>query len=79
MFEDDQWPASSPDMNPIEHLWPMVLRKLGNRVFPTREDLWDGLKQAFGEITAAQVQALYASMPRRIKALKKAKGYHTRY
>lgn len=66
-------------MNPIEHLWPMVGRKLTGRVFNSRDALWDALVEAFGSITAAQVHRLYDSMPSRLQALKFAKGGYTRY
>lgn len=32
-FNRGDWPAMSPDMNPIEHVWPIVLRLLDGRVF----------------------------------------------
>ena len=73
------WPPQSPDMNPIEHLWPMVLRKLNGSVFSGKESLWTALQAAFAAIKPSQVQRLYASMPRRMKAVIAAKGGHTRY
>ncbi len=69
----------SPDMNPIEHVWPIVLRLLEGRVFSGRDSLWEALKVAFAKVPAADIKRLYASMPSRIVALKKANGGHTRY
>ena len=79
LFNGGIWPPNSPDMNPIEHVWPLVPRQLAGRVFSGRDDLWAALVVAFGRITPAQIVSLFASMPRRIAALKKAKGGHTRY
>ena len=79
VFFDNRWPPNSPDMNPIEHLWPMVTRRLAGRVFAGREALWDALVQAFGDISPVEVNALYESMPARLAALKVANGGHTRY
>ena len=79
MFNGNKWPANSPDMNPIEHVWPLVGHLLVGNVFHDREDLWEALQWAFSKITPAQIKKLYESMPRRIAALRKARGGHTRY
>ena len=73
------WPPQSPDLNPIEHLRPIVLRTLRGQVFAGKEDLWVALQAAFGAVPAEQIKALYASMPRRIEAVISARGGHTRY
>ena len=78
-FNGGVWPPNSPDMNPVEHVWPIVGRALSGKVFPDREALWVALQDAFRRITPAAILKLYASMPRRIQALRKARGRHTRY
>ena len=78
-FNRGEWPAMSPDMNPIEHVWPIVLRLLEGRVFSGRETLWAALKVAFAKVPVSDIKRLYSSMPSRIAALAKAKGGHTRY
>ena len=79
MFYNDAWPPNSPDMNPIEHLWPMVGHKLKGRIFNSKDQLWDALQSAFASISPAQVIRLYDSMPSRLSHLKLAKGGYTRY
>lgn len=79
MFAEDRWPANSPDMNPIEHLWPRVTQMLGGKVFSSRSDLLNELKRCFASIDPQFVNNLYESMPRRLAALRLAKGGHTRY
>jgi hypothetical protein len=79
MFNGGIWPASSPDMNLMEHIWPMVSHKLVGQVFPDRDTLWSALQVAFAEITPTQIGRLYASMPNRLQALYQARGGHTRY
>ncbi len=79
MFNGSVWPSNSPDMNPIEHVWPIVGRKLVGKVFSDRDALWSALQTAFAEVTPEQIRKLYASMPNRIRALYMAKGGHTRY
>ena len=79
MLNNGFWPPQSPDLNPVEHLWPIVLRQLNGCVFSGREQLWTSLQEAFAAITPAQVAKLYQSMPRRLQAVKAAKGGATRY
>ena len=74
LFWGDRWPPNSPDMNPIEHLWPMVTQKLSGKVFSGKEALWVALQSAFASITRSQVDRLYQSMPSRLAALKLARG-----
>jgi transposase len=85
-FEDNNiqvlvWPSQSPDLNPIEHLWMHLKRAL--QKYPTSpkgvHELWDRLEMEWNGITAETCQTLIESMPRRIKAVIKAKGGHTKY
>ena len=73
------WPPMSPDINPIEHLWPIVGHMMRGQVFSGKESLWTALEHAFAAIPAAKVKALYASMPDRMAAVIAARGGHTRY
>ena len=78
-FNGGFWPPQSPDCNPIEHLWPMVLHNLKGQVFSSKETLWVALEKAFRAVTSAQVKALYDSLPSRMLAVVKARGGPTRY
>jgi transposase len=75
------WPAQSPDMNPIEHLWAEMDRRMRKRErFPKNvEELWDVLQEEWKGISMDIINTLYDSMPRRVTALKKAKGWYTKY
>ena len=73
------WPPMSPDLNPIEHVWPLVLRNLKGAVFSGREQLWTALQEAFAAITPSEIQRLYASMPERLACVRAQKGGPTRY
>ena len=79
LFNRGIWPPKLPDMNPIEHIWPMVGKILSGWVFNNREDHWEGLADAFAQITPAQIIRQIDSMPRRLAALRAVKGGHTRY
>jgi hypothetical protein len=85
-FEDNNiqiliWPAQSPDLNPIEHLWYYVKCQLQKYDTPPKGayELWDRLVKEWNGITPEVCQNLIESMPRRIQAVLKANGGHTKY
>ncbi len=70
-----KWPPKSPDLNPIEHLWDVVEREIHIMdVQPTKR-----CHANMTKISEECFQHLVESMPRRIKAVLKAKGDSTRY
>ena len=75
------WPAQSPDLNPIEHLWSHLKRRLGEyeRAPGGVLELWERVEEEWNKISASVCQGLIESMPRRVKAVLKAKGGHTKY
>ncbi len=74
-------PPQSPDLNPIEQLWDVVKREiLIMDVQPTDlQQLCDAIMSIWTKISEEYFQHLVESMPRRIKAVLKAKGDPTRY
>ncbi len=76
-----KWPPQSPDLNPIEHLWDVVEREIRIMdVQPTNlQKLRDDNMSIWTKISEECFQHLVESMPRRIKAVLKAKGGPTRY
>jgi transposase len=73
-----KWPAQSPDMNPIEHVWFLLKRRLALLRHKNFEELKVNIKKEFENIDKQHISNLIKSMPRRIKALIKAKGGHTK-
>ena len=75
------WPARSPDMNPIEHLWDVLGRRVRAQNPPaaTLQDLGQLLQQEWQAIPQATLQHLVQSMRRRCNACFNANGGHTRY
>ena len=75
------WPAQSPDLNPIENLWNEVDRRL--RQLPgslsSKDDLWAKLQIAWNGIEADFCERLVASMPERVNDVIKAKGGYTKW
>ena len=75
------WPAQSPDLNPIEHTWNHLKRCLSAyESAPTGvHQLWERVVEQWGEIDEEQCQKWIESMPRRIEAVINAEGGHTKY
>lgn len=75
------WPAKSPDMNPIEHVWDrmgVIIRDMDNP--PTNlAQLRDAVVQAWAQIPMDDISHLVASMPNRVAALEAAHGGNTTY
>jgi transposase len=75
------WPAQSPDINPIEHLWAHMKRELNKYPSPANGllSLWERVQEVWEDITPETCLNLISSMPRRMEAVIKAKGRWTKY
>ncbi len=73
------WPANSPDLNPIEKLWGIVKRKMRYARPNNAEELKATIRATWALITPEQCHRLIDSMPRRIVAVIQAKGAPTKY
>jgi transposase len=75
------WPAQSPDLNPIEHVWSILKRRLNLYSTPPKDlhELWNCVQEVYATITIDECQRLYASMPDRIAAVLEAKGRWTSF
>ena len=75
------WPAQSPDLNPIEHLWQILKKKLNSNTTLPRGvwELWERIDGEWGKIEVEECQRLIESMPRRLEAVIKAKRGHIKY
>lgn len=76
-----QWPARSPDMNPIEHVWDMLKRRVRTLPNPpeTLNDLKNALVTVWEEIPQVEIKNILQSMPDRMQAVIAARGGNTRY
>lgn len=76
-----EWPARSPDLNPIENLWGILARLVykGGRQFRTVRDLEVAVREAWRSIPPKTLENLVNSMPSRIFETIKRNGKQTKY
>ncbi|GFY26710.1 transposable element Tcb2 transposase [Trichonephila clavipes] len=86
MLEDEtiqrmEWPACSPDLNPIEQVWDMLGRRIAARPRPpaTVRDLEIALLEEWNSIPQSQIDNLITSMTNRCAAVLAVLGDHTPY
>ena len=73
------WPSISPDLNPIEHLWGILKRKVEVRKVSNIRHLHGIVMEEVKSIPVATCEALVNSMPRREKAVLDNDGDHAKY
>lgn len=75
------WPARSPDLNCIEHLWDTLKRTVRHRQHApsSLEELETAVLEEWDQISQETIQQLFNSMPRRMEAVIRARGGLTRY
>jgi hypothetical protein len=80
-IEHMEWPAVSPDMNPIENLWSEITRTLdASANQPTNlAELQQAVIDAWQAPPLQTLATLIDSMPRREQALYDVRGGHTKY
>jgi len=84
-----EFPTNSPDLNPIENLWSILKAKLYKQYPDTmylqgsakavREKLQKRINKIWWSIGEDVLKRLIDSMPNRIQAVIKAKGWYTEY
>ena len=74
-----EWHGNSPDMNPIENVWNLIKKLIGNQISRKREVMWDRVCDAWYSVAPNVLEELYNSMQRRIVDIHKAKGDATKY
>lgn len=80
-FDVLPWPAQSPDLNPIEHIWHYLKVRLSTyeRKATSIRELWERVDKEWNSIRSDLCAKFIRSMKDRIDAVIAAKGGPTRY
>jgi ribosomal 50S subunit-associated protein YjgA (DUF615 family) len=75
------WPAMSPDMNPIEHVWDFIGRKINQRnpKYQNIDELRAAILQEWQQFPQERLRRLVRNMTRRVTELHNKRGGYTRY
>lgn len=71
-----QWPAKSPDLNPMENLWAILSQRVYShgRQYSTLKELKEAIVLEWSKIDDSVLQNLINSMPRRVLQVISKKG-----
>ncbi|GFV72804.1 transposable element Tcb2 transposase [Trichonephila clavipes] len=80
-IERMDWPARSPDLNPIEHVWDFLGRRLVARTLPpvTIRELRLALQDEWAAMSQQLIDTLILSMGRRCETCLAVRGDHIPY
>ncbi|KAI1698455.1 tc3 transposase domain-containing protein [Ditylenchus destructor] len=75
------WPPCSPDMNPVEHVFAMLVRTVyaNGRQYQSRDQLENAIFEAWRNLPFEELRRLVTSMPCRVGELFKKEGKDTHY
>lgn len=73
------WPAQSPDMNPIENVWAYIKMKLRERPTYNLKQLTREIRRIWRALPVKYAENLVESMPRRCQAIIDSAGDFTAY
>ena len=74
-----EWPAQSPDLNPIENMWSIMKHHLGKINCTNKKMLLTEAEKVWQNIDRGLIEKLLSSMPKRCEEVLKNRGYWTKY
>ena len=73
------WLSYSPDLNPVEHLWSKLRRRLKKRQSKNRQELRNLLMEEWNKTETSVLEKLADSVPSRLYECIRVKSYPTKY
>ena len=78
-IEHLKWPSFSPDMNPIEHLWDEVERRMKKEQQKNEKELKETLSRVWNGIEKGTSKKLVDSVPNCLNEVLRMRVYPTKY
>jgi transposase len=74
-------PPKSPDLNPIEPLWYLLKNRIADVPGSANslDKLWEAAQKVWDGITPEEVKMFTGTMDDQVEAVRKARGWHTKY
>ena len=75
------WPACSPDLNPIENLWGIMKEEIyhDGRQYSSKDDLCNAIETAASNVRPSEIRKLTNSVDKRIELVLQKKGGYIKY
>ena len=74
-----EWPGNSPDLNPIENCWLVMKEIIAKERPASLDDLKKSIRWQWCHLSKEYLKTLAESMPSRIRKVRAAKGWQTKY
>ena len=78
-FKTIDWPAQSPDLNPIENISAIVKQRLAKKKCTNTNQLHENFAQEWNGLSPEICNNLIISMPKRMKEVINRSGYPSSY
>jgi len=73
------WPSYSPDLNPMENVWGFIKKEIAKKRPRSLTELEQNLQELWSRLTDEYLEALVASMPKRLKLIISNRGERISY
>ena len=76
-----EWPACSPDLNPIENFWGILKQAIyhNGKQYSPKEDLWNAIKAAADNVRPSEIKKLTEFVDTRIVMVLQKQGSYINY
>ena len=73
------WPANSPDLNPIETLWRWMKRQIEKKPHSMQYELEEAIANVWESLTAIEIENYFTHYPNRLDECIRNGGGRTKY